>query len=183
MEKTIIEKIKKGDIGVIPTDTIYGLIGSALSERVVKRIYKVRKRNPLKPLLILISSLNDLKQFNVSLSSKDRKMLKTLWPNKVTVILPLTKEGIKKYRYLHRGTATLAFRLPKDDALRLVLRKTGPLVAPSANPEGLPPAHTIAQAQAYFSDQVDFYVKGKVSKKPSKIIRLTENGEVTILRV
>lgn len=176
-----ISRLKEGQIGVIPTDTIYGLVGSALSERVVKRIYKVRKRNPLKPLLILISSLNDLKQFDVALSSEDKKMLKTLWPDKVTVILPLGKEGVKKYRYLHRGTKTLAFRLPKDKTLKSTLSKTGPLVAPSANPESLIPAHTIAQAQAYFGTEIDFYIKGKVSKKPSKIIAL-KNGLIEIIR-
>lgn len=181
MEKTIIEKIKQGDIGVIPTDTIYGLVGTALSQKVVKRIYKVRKRNPLKPLLILISSINDLKQFDIVLSSKDRSIIKSLWPGKVTVILQLSKEGIKKYRYLHRGTKTLAFRLPKDKELVLNLRKTGPLVAPSANPEGLTPAHTIEQAEGYFGGEVDFYVKGKTSKKPSRIVSL-KNSIVEIIR-
>ena len=52
----IVTILKQGGIGVLPTDTIYGLVGSALSQRAVKRIYKVRKRNPKKPFIILISS-------------------------------------------------------------------------------------------------------------------------------
>ncbi len=50
-----IEKIlKSGGIGVIPTDTIYGLVGSALNKKAVRRIYQLRQRNPKKPLIILI---------------------------------------------------------------------------------------------------------------------------------
>ena len=88
----------------------------------------------------------------------------------------------KKFSYLHRGTKTLAFRLPKKENLRKLIQKTGPLLAPSANPEGLTPALTIAEAKKYFGNEVDFYVNvGKLNKKPSTLVRI-KNGEVEILR-
>ena len=55
-------------VGVLPTDTLYGLVGSALSKKAVARIYKLRRRNPQKPFIILISSLADLKLFNIKLA-------------------------------------------------------------------------------------------------------------------
>lgn len=80
-----------------------------------------------------------------------------------------------KFQYLHRGTKSLAFRLPKKKPLRELLEKTGPLVAPSANPQGLEPAKNITEAKKYFGDMVDVYVAGgKLEGKPSKLISLLE---------
>lgn len=95
------------------------------------------------------------------------------------MILPCTS---KKFEYLHRGTKTLAFRFPKKKSLVNLLEKTGPLVAPSANPQGLPPASTAKEAKAYFGETVDFYISGgKPRKKPSKIVRISGGG-LEILR-
>ena len=181
MQKDLIQMLKSGKIGIYPTDTLYGLVGSALSKKTVTRIYAAKKRTPVKACIILISSIKTLALFDISLTSFQKKQLQLYWPGKVTVILSLNKEGISRYKYLHRGTNTLAFRLPKQESLRKLLKKTGPLIAPSANSEGMPPASNIKQAQEYFGDNVDFYVSGRVSKKASKIISLTDD-KVTIIR-
>ncbi len=130
-----VKIIKKGGIGVLPTDTIYGLVGLALSKRVVSRIYHVRRRNLKKPMIILIGSRRDLRFFGIRIDAKIRKILRQFWPGKASIIIPCPA---KKFYYLHRGTKSLAFRLPKQVWLRKFLAKTSPLVAPSANPEGLP---------------------------------------------
>jgi len=66
--------------------------------------------------------------------------------------------------------------------LRFLLRKTGPLVAPSANPEGLDPALTIRQAKKYFSNMVDFYIdRGKLESSPSTLVKI-EAGNIIVLR-
>ena len=162
--------LKRGDIGVLKTDTIYGLVGSALSEKTVKRIYTVRKRNPKKPFIILISSLRDLRLFGIIPSPRVRAVLKRVWPGPVSVILPCEN---KHFSYLHRGTNSLAFRMPKKAALRQLLKATGPLVAPSANPEGLPSANSVREAYAYFGGAIDFYVNsGNKKGTPSTIIEI-----------
>jgi len=169
-----------GGVGVIPTDTIYGVVGSALNRKTVERIYKLRRRNSRKPFIVLIDSLADLKIFGAKLDVDTRKILKKIWPAKVSVVLGIKKKD--EFRYLHRGTHTLAFRLPEPSWLRRLLAKTGPLVAPSANLEGKPPAKTINEAQKYFGDRVDFYLDGgRVASKPSTLIRI-ENGKLTVLR-
>ena len=90
-------------------------------------------------------------------------------PGKTSIILPCPDE---KFHYLHRGSNFLAFRLPADAPLRQFIYRTGPLVAPSANLEGLPPATTIEEAQNYFGDKVDFYIDGgKMEGSPSKLIK------------
>lgn len=166
----IVAIIKKGGIGVIPTDTIYGLVGSAFMPKTVERVYQVRQRHPKKPMLVLIEKSGDLARFGVFPNAKQRQHIKELWPGPVSMIFPCKKKGLS---YLHRGSHTIAFRVPAYGTLRQLLRRTGPLVAPSANPEGLLPAHTIRQAKEYFGDSVDFYLSGKVKKKTSTVIDLT----------
>jgi L-threonylcarbamoyladenylate synthase len=179
MLKQAIKLLKKGGVGILPTDTIYGLLGSALNPKTVERIYKLRKRQKGKPMIVLISSLNNLGLFDIKLSLKQKNLLKKLWPNPVSVILACPNQ---RFYYLHRGTKTLAFRIPKSESLIKLLKKTGPLVAPSANPSGLKPAETIKQAKNYFKDQVEFYVDvGKVTSFPSTLISL-KNDKIKILR-
>ncbi len=185
-----IEMLRQGKVGVLPTDTLYGLVGSALSQKAVERIYQLKKRDPRKPMIILIADLKDLALFGINVREQTEKSLKKFWPGKVSIILPCSSEApkerrracsSKKFSYLHRGTKSLAFRLPKPSWLRGLLRETGPLVAPSANPENLLPAEDIEEAKKYFSIKVDFYVnKGKLTGLPSTLIEL--KGKKVIIK-
>ncbi len=175
----IDELIQKGGIGILPTDTIYGIVGSALNPQVVEKIYKLRKRSLDKPMIILISDLNDLKKFDITLRNKQKEILEKIWPNPISVILACLSE---KFEYLHRGKNSLAFRMPKDDSLLKLLKETGPLVVPSANFEGEKPAESIQEAKEYFAERLEFYVdEGILRSKPSTLIQFSDN-EVEILR-
>ena len=171
------EILKDGGIGIVATDTIYGIVGQALNKSTVERIYKVKKRTPTKPFIILISSLSDLESFAIKIDERTKTILNSYWPGPVSVILDCTNDD---FEYLHRGTHTLAFRMPAKPELHELIHITGPLVAPSANPEGLEPAVDIAAAIAYFDSTVDFYQEGIVTTKPSRIVRITDAGEEVI---
>src|SRR3990167_5478083 len=105
-DQKIVEKIQKGLVGVIPTDTIYGLVGLALNSKTVERIYRLRQRDAKKPMIILIGDFSDLEKFNVFVDEKTSEILKKYWPGKVSVVLSCEDEN---FFYLHRGTKTLAF--------------------------------------------------------------------------
>lgn len=161
---------------MIPTDTLYGLVGSALSPAAVERIYRLKGRDESKPFIILIGKTDDLKLFGIRVSVQEEKFLSRAWPGKVSVILPCRDEN---FSYLHRGWNTLAFRLPNDPQLNAFLLKTGPLVAPSVNPQGKSPAKTPEEAQAYFGNRVDFYLDGgERESPPSTIVAFEENALV-----
>lgn len=179
MDEKLVDILKNGGIAVIPTDTIYGIVGSALNPQTVERIYQLRKRAIDKPMIILISDLNDLNHFNIQLTDEMIEFLKKVWPNPVSVVLPIHS---KEFKYLHRGTSSLAFRMPKDRKLLELLKMVGPLVAPSANFEGEKPAEAINDAKKYFGNSV-FYKDGGILKfQPSTLIKLNENGSYEILR-
>lgn len=173
------KKLKKGEIAVIPTDTIYGLSANALIENSLEKIYQIKGRAPQKPLIILISSINDLELFNIKIDKSTKNILEKVWPGKVSVILSCFDE---KFSYLHRGKKSLAFRLPKKESLLQILRLSGPLASTSANPEGKSPAKTIKEAKKYFGNSVNFYVdEGPQESLPSTLIEIG-NGKIKTLR-
>jgi len=169
--KEIIALLKQNAVGVFPTDTLYGIVTPADSEKSVERIYTIKGRDEHKPFIILVASLADVTRFTGPLNATQKRFLNSVWPGAVSVIIPCRQ---KKYTYLHRGSMSLAFRMPEDPFIRSVLKKTGPLVAPSANPQSKEPAYTIREAEAYFGPALDFYVDvGRKKGKPSTLVDLT----------
>lgn len=177
--------LRAGHLVVLPTDTIYGIVGVAGDHSAVARLNRAKGRAPTKPFIILISRLADLATFDIQLSPAQRRQLAAWWPGPVSVVLPLPPQPaiLKRWRYLHRDTDTLAFRLPRSASLRALLRQTGPLAAPSANPAAAPPATSIAEAREYFGRRVALYLAGKARPSaPSTLVSLSPTGAMTLLR-
>lgn len=172
----VIAALKAGGVGVIPTDTVYGIVASAHHPAAVERLYTLRHRDPAKACIMLIA---DAQQIAAWVHFPPREASDAYWPGPVSIVLPAFEQTP---HYLHRGQKSLACRVPADSNLRQLLQKTGPLLAPSANLEGQPPATTVTEAQAYFGGRVDFYVDGgEKHAAPSKLIKI-EAGKTVVLR-
>ncbi len=165
--ETIIRLLRGGAIGVLRTDTLYGIVARAGDERAVEHIYAVKQRTPSKSPIVLIASTSQLLD---TYDDTTLHRLNELWPGKNSVILPSTAAPT----WIVRDNASVAYRIPDNKELRRLLLETGPLIAPSANPEGDPPAMSIEEAKNYFGNNVDFYVDGGVvtDDSPSKLYRL-----------
>jgi L-threonylcarbamoyladenylate synthase len=178
-DEKLIKVLKENGVVVMPTDTLYGIVGRAQNISVVERIYNLKKRDSKKPCIILIGDIGELKKFYITISEKQKNVIKN-FSVPTSFILDCPNDSLS---YLHRGTKTLSFRLPSPPALRDLLKKVGPLIAPSANPEGLPPAQNISEAKKYFGDSVNLYIDGgEIDSKHSKLIKLHKDGSVDILR-
>lgn len=178
MNENLAQSLLAGHVVVIPTDTTYGLVSLAADKEAVEKIFAAKKRDPSKPLIILVPSFRELESFKLELAGEVKNFLHKVWPGKTSVILNAPDAP----EYLTRGSGTLAFRMPDDEALRNLLTSTGPLVAPSANPESEPTAQTIEEAKVYFGNQVDVYVDGgRLVSEPSTLVSLVE-GKPVILR-
>ena len=177
--KKEIDIIKDGGIGIIPTDTLYGIVGSAFLPDAVERIYKLKGRDYRKPFIVLISSIKAVERFGIALDGFSRTFLQEHWPGPVIVILSAPGG---KFSYIHRGIKSIAFRLPDKGELIDFVKETGPLAAPSANPDGKTPARDIEEAKNYFGVEVDFYIDdGELDGSASKLVRI-DGGTVEVLR-
>lgn len=177
----VAQVLNRGGAVVLPTDTLYGLCASALNPTAVERVYRLRQRDWKKPVIILIRNTNELRRFGVRLSIAQRHFLQALWPNQISVVLPLHSVQ-SKLTHLHRGRRSLAFRIPNDPWLLGLLAKTGPLIAPSANLEGKPPARTIREARQIFGEAVRYLDAGSQQGSSSALIRLTATFDLEVLR-
>lgn len=168
--------LKSGGVGVLPADTVYGLMGSAMNSDAAARLYKLKHREK-KPGTVIAASVDQL----VELGLKRRYLAPVVqyWPGAVSVIIPCGPE----LSHLHLGMQSLAVRIPNDTGLLDLLKQTGPLLTSSANITGQPTATTLEQAQAYFGESVDFYVNGGdlSDRLPSTIVRVIDD-EIEVLR-
>ena len=175
------EILKNDGVVVLPTDTLYGILGSALSKKAVRKIYEIKGRDETKPFIVLVNSFSQLEIFGIKIDEIKAKILEKFWPGKVSVILPCQ---LKKFEYLHLGGKSIAFRMigKRNKNLFKLISLVGPVVAPSVNKQGEKPAETISEARAYFLDKIQSYINvGKRVSKPSTLIRL-EGEKVIVLR-
>jgi L-threonylcarbamoyladenylate synthase len=161
----VITELKAGKVGVLPTDTLYGLHGLAFNIKALEKIHILKGRPNDKPFIILISKIDDLKLFNIKITAETRKTLQNIWPNQVSVILN-----------------NQAFRIPKNEFILKILKGTGPLISTSANLTGEKPAKSMQEAKKYFGNKIDFCVDaGELESMPSTLIKI-ENNQLEILR-
>jgi L-threonylcarbamoyladenylate synthase len=172
-----IEIIRKGGLGIMAVDTVYGVVTRADNKEGVARLYALKHRER-KPGTIIAADIEQLVGLGV-----DRSLLQKVeqwWPNPLSVIVPTGDDLF----YLHQGLDSLPFRIPKDENIRAILRQTGPLATSSANHPGEPTSERVEQAWDYFHNGVDFYVDGgdTSGRAPSTIIRISDSGDIEVLR-
>lgn len=172
-----IQLLLDGGVGVIPTDTVYGLATRADNPEGVARLYALKHRER-KPGTTIAASTRQL--IDLGVKARHLEQVKQWWPNPLSVVVPTGEDLF----YLHQGLDSLPMRIPKDDHLRSVLQQTGALTTSSANQPGEPESQNIQEAWEYFGDGVDFYVDGGnlSGRAPSTIIRISDTGEIEVLR-
>lgn len=172
----VISLLKAGAVGVLPTDTVYGLVCRAADKSAVARLYALKHREH-KPGTVIAAKPQQL--IDLGIRARYVKAAEGFWPNPLSVVIPCDEE----HAYLHLEKHSLAVRVPSVLELRESLVKVGPLLTTSANLPGQPLATNLAEAQAYFGDAVDFYVDGgsMAYHQPSTVIRVIDDA-IEILR-
>lgn len=170
----LVNLLNSGAVGVIPTDTVYGLVARAADPDAVTRLYNLKHR-VRKPGTVIAGSIQQL--LELGLESKYIIADQQFWPGPISVVIPHNIE------YMNQGIGSQPFRIPDDEELRKLLLKTGPLQTTSANHPTEEPAANIREAQSIFGELVDFYVDGgeQFERPPSTIIRIN-NGKVEVIR-
>lgn len=169
--------LKSGAVGVMPTDTVYGLVCLSEDQKAVQRLYELKLREQ-KPGTVVAANINQLVELGVKYHYL--KAVEDYWPNAISIVVPFTDPAKS---YLRQGLMSLAVRIPKGKEINELLKQTGPLMTTSANTPGDPPATNISKAKQYFGDQIDFYVDiGDLGgNKPSTLIKIVDDA-VEVLR-
>lgn len=127
--------LRAGELVAFPTETVYGLGADATNESAIKKVYSVKGRPSINPLIAHYTSLEEAEK-DVIFNDVARALAQAFWPGPMTLVLPR-----QPYCRIHAaataGLATVAVRVPAHDIARKFLQAAGvPVVAPSANPSG-----------------------------------------------
>jgi len=166
-----VRLLQGGKVGIMATDTVYGIVCLASDEAAVNRLYKIKHREH-KPGTIIAANSQQL--IDLGVKARYIRAVEQFWPGAVSVKIPLDP----KLEYLQQGVGDGAFRVVADETVRATLEQTGPLNTTSANMPGEPTARNIKEAMDCFGDTVDFYVDGGnlTDRPPSTVIRIIDDA-------
>lgn len=176
-DKGIADLLLAGKVGIIPTDTIYGIVARASNEAAATKVLEVKGRK-YKPGTLIAESLEQI--VDLGIPRRFLKAVDQFWPGPVSVVVPMVDD---KLTYLHGGAMSLPVRIPNPSDLLNLLKKTGPLITTSANRPNEKPATTIQEAIDIFGSEIDFYVDGgDMSDRPASTIIRVVDDEIEVLR-
>lgn len=172
----IVRRLGQGGIGLLPSDTIYGLSGRALDEAAVIKIRRIKGRDNQKPFIVLISDLRMLDL--LSIPPEQAETFERYWPGPLSVVF----QAPGAPDWLRAPDGSLAVRLPDYPELTALIDKAGPLISTSANLQAQDPVKNVREAEGLFGDELDFYVDaGELDIPPSTLARI-ENGKLKVIR-
>lgn len=128
--------LRAGEVVGIPTETVYGLAANAFDEKAVGKIFQAKGRPQDNPLIVHISSFEEIRALVSSVPEAAKKLADAFWSGPLTVILP---KSDKIPDAVSAGLPSVAVRMPSHPVARAVIQRAGvPLAAPSANLSGSP---------------------------------------------
>lgn len=149
--------IGRGDLVVLPTDTVYGIAADAFNPAAVQKLIDAKGRTRQSPPPVLIPGIPTLDALAESVPDEVRKLVAAHWPGALTIILPAQSSLAWD---LGETRGTVALRMPSNRIALELLSETGPLAVSSANRTGEPAAATAAEAEAMLGEAVSIYLDG-----------------------
>ena len=178
----VVELISNEEIVALPTETVYGLAGLASSEAAVKKIYEIKNRPAINPLISHYASIEEIKK-DVELTELAEKLLKKFSPGPLTLVLKRKKDS-RISELACAGLETAAVRIPNHKVCLEILEKLAcPVVAPSANPSGRLSPISAANVEKMFGSKLEYVFDGGLCEVglESTVVEIL-NEEVKILR-
>jgi L-threonylcarbamoyladenylate synthase len=176
-----VAALRRGDVIVFPTETLYGLGADALNSVAVEKIFELKGRELGKPIPLIVADRAMLDSIVAKVPRAAEILIERFWPGPLTLVLPGRKD---LPRALLNAAGSVGIRVSSQPiAQQLVDALLRPLTATSANPAGKHPARTIEEARSYFGDRLEVFVDGGTltSKSGSTVVEIS--GErVLVLR-
>jgi len=165
--------LRDGGLVIAPTETFYGIIGDAWSQKAVDRIVRLKEREFGNPIPLIAGDTITVSKSASSIPPLFKPLADAFWPGPLTLVLKAAKgfpDGVTA------GTGSIGIRIPaQSPALDLAKFFRGPLTATSANFPGMPPARSIKQLHEDLVKAVDLVIDGGWTPgvKPSTVLNLT----------
>jgi len=157
-----VEVLKNGGLVGVPTETVYGLAANGLDASAVAKIYEVKGRPKVKPLSLLVPSLEVAATVCAEIPEATRILAEAFWPGPLTIILP-ARGNVP--HIVTAGGDTIGIRCPDHPLTLELLRTAGlPAAAPSANVSNMPSPESSDDVLAYFDGKIDCVIDGGICR-------------------
>lgn len=143
--------IQRGELVVLPTDTVYGVAADAFDPAAVKALLSAKGRGREMPPPVLVSAATTIDALAVRVPAYARTLVEEFWPGPLTLVC---HQQTSLQWDLGETRGTVAIRMPDHDLARELLERTGPLAVSSANSTGLPAATDAEQAERMLGEHV-----------------------------
>lgn len=178
--QTVVDVLDQEEVILYPTDTFYGLGAKFLSPKARRRVYEIKRRDPRKPLAVVVSDLDMLEGLSLDIPPVFRTLAAEFWPGPLTLVF-----GRKSGRQsLNDRDDSLGVRLPDHPWVRALVRRAGyPITASSANISGESEISEPGETLKVFVGKVALVVEGGRTQgvKPSTVLDL-RGGRPMLLR-
>ena len=164
--------VRRGELVVIPTDTVYGIGCDAFNTRAVAALLEAKGRGRDMPAPVLVGTVSAATALVQGLGTHGQDLIDAFWPGPLTLIF---RANPSLAWDLGDTKGTVAVRMPMHQVALDLLRETGPMAVSSANRSGQPPATTVEEAEEQLGDSVAVYLDGGpcADNVPSTIVDLT----------
>ena len=177
--KEAAQLIRKGELVGMPTETVYGLGANALDEEAVKKIFEAKGRPGDNPLIVHVSSLEEIPPLVREIPDAAKRLMEAFWPEPMTLILPKSE---KIPSCVSAGLDTVGIRLPASEAARDLIRESGcPIAAPSANRSGRPSPTTARHVFEDMDGRIPMILDGGDSEVGVESSVIDATGEVPVI--
>jgi L-threonylcarbamoyladenylate synthase len=149
------EAVRRGEVVVLPTDTVYGVGGDAFSSEAVVAVLAVKGRGREMPLPVLVPNSQTVDGLATDVPAYARDLIAAFWPGPLTLVLHAQSSLMWD---LGDTNGTVALRMPRNDVTLALLTEVGPMAVTSANISGQPPAMTILDAATQLGPAVSVYL-------------------------
>lgn len=173
--------VKRGELVVLPTDTVYGIGADAFSRSAVADLLAAKGRGPDTPVPVLVGSPRTLPGVVTDLPDVGRDLVEAFWPGALTLVC---RQQPSLQWDLGDTRGTVAVRMPLHPVAIDLLTAIGPMAVSSANKSGAAPATTCDEAEQQLGEAVTVYLDGGPcgDPVPSTIVDLTSTPP-RVLRV
>ena len=151
-----IAALKRGELAVLPTDTVYGVAADAFSPAAVEKLLAAKGRGRDMPVPVLVGAKTGLDGLADHVTDDMRALVEAFWPGALTIIVPAAASLAWD---LGETRGTVAVRMPHHPVTLEVLETTGPLAVSSANRTGEPPPVTAEEARLMLGESVEVYLE------------------------
>ena len=167
-----VEAVQRGDLVVMPTDTVYGIGADAFKSWAVTALQNAKGRDRSVAPPVLVGSRTTVDGLTHTLPQVARDLMEAFWPGGLTIVV---EQAPSLAWDLGDTYGTVALRMPLHPIALEVLRETGPMAVSSANTHGKPPAATAVEAREQLGYSVSIYLDGgpAVGSAASTIIDVT----------